>query len=68
MRDPRSYNLPDLLDTAFVAAWMGVSTRTVQNWINSGVLPAFKMGHTVRIERDDFIDFFDRNKKTASRS
>lgn len=36
-----------------LSKWLGVTLRTVYNWIEQGHVPAIKIGHTLRIKRDD---------------
>jgi excisionase family DNA binding protein len=43
-----SYVTPDQ-----AASELGVTRRTVYNWMRSGILPAKQIGRTWRIKRDD---------------
>ncbi|MBQ2211844.1 MAG: helix-turn-helix domain-containing protein [Ruminococcus sp.] len=40
-----------------VCARLGVSRMTLRRWIDSGKLPAYKLGRLVRIKREDLEDF-----------
>jgi excisionase family DNA binding protein len=40
-----------------VAESLGVSTRTVRRWINSGALVAHRFGHLTRVSEADFAAF-----------
>jgi excisionase family DNA binding protein len=44
---------PPILSVTKVAAITGVTTKTVRVWIATGVLPAYRIGNTIRIRRGD---------------
>lgn len=44
---------PKLLTVPQVAAELQVTPQTVRNWIESGVLPAVRIGRAFRLRRDD---------------
>jgi excisionase family DNA binding protein len=46
-----------MYDTMQVAAFMGVTPRTVQRWIREGRLPAMIVGGTYRVKREDLQGF-----------
>jgi len=46
-----------LYSTDEVAAFMGVTPRTVQRWIREGKLPAVVVGGTYRVKREDLQAF-----------
>jgi excisionase family DNA binding protein len=47
--------VPDeLLTVAEVSAILKLNQQTVRNWIDSGFLPAIRIGRRVRIKRSDF--------------
>jgi excisionase family DNA binding protein len=55
----RDVVLSKLLTIAQVADTVGVTTRTVWNWIKKGRLPVVRLGRTVRIKEEDFRRFID---------
>ena len=40
-----------------VCARLGVSRMTLRRWIDSGKLPAYKLGRLVRIKAEDLTSF-----------
>lgn len=48
--------LPNLLRVSHVAQLLGKTSQGVLRWINTGVLPAYKLGDTWFILRDDLRD------------
>jgi len=50
--EPRSWWTPKQ-----IAETLQVTPRTVQRWITSGVLPAYRFGRSVRIANEDFETF-----------
>lgn len=52
-----------MLTTKDIASELNVSDKTVRNWIDGGLLPAYKFGKEYRVERDDF-EAFKNNSKT----
>lgn len=48
--------LPNLLRVSQVAQLLGKTSQGVLRWINTGVLPAYKLGDTWFILRDDLRD------------
>lgn len=48
--------LPAQLDVNAVAAVLGISAKGVYRWIHTGVIPAYKVGATWIILRDELKD------------
>jgi excisionase family DNA binding protein len=48
-----------------VADFLGVSTRTIQRWMDSGELRAHRLGGIVRISHDDLQDFIARHERRS---
>ena len=46
-----------LLTTKEISTQLKVSDRTVRNWIETGVLKAYRFGNQYRIDTDDFEKF-----------
>lgn len=44
---------------------LGVSIRTIDNWIASGLISYSKIGRRVIFSRSDVEDFMQRNKREA---
>lgn len=51
----------DMLTIDQVAAYFQVSTRTVSRWLESGRLPAVRVGNVTRIRREDLRAFVAGN-------
>jgi len=49
-------DLPETLRVSQVAKLLGKTSQGVLRWINTGVLPAYKLGDTWFILRDDLRD------------
>jgi excisionase family DNA binding protein len=50
---------------AEIAERLRVTPRTVGNWIEAGLLPAFRFGGNVRVEREELDAFIERSKVSA---
>lgn len=67
MKAARGKNPPDvaelaeILGTTDISRICGVTTQTVQSWIDRGVLQAFRTpgGHR-RVKREDFLEFLEK--------
>ena len=44
----------ELLTVAEIAAELKMNQQTIRNWIESGYLPAIRIGRRVRVKRSDF--------------
>ena len=44
----------ELLTVAEIAAELKMNQQTIRNWIDSGYLPAIRIGRRVRVKRSDF--------------
>lgn len=44
----------ELLTVAEIAAALKMNQQTIRNWIDSGYLPAIRIGRRVRVKRSDF--------------
>jgi excisionase family DNA binding protein len=57
--------MDELLDIATVAAYLGVTERTVYNKVRAGELPASKVGRLWRVRRSDLDAWLDRGRSAA---
>jgi excisionase family DNA binding protein len=49
---------PDLVSIERAAEFLGVTTRTIRQWISTGELPASRLGkRVIRIDYEDLRDF-----------
>jgi excisionase family DNA binding protein len=44
----------ELLTVAEIAATLKMNQQSIRNWIDSGYLPAIRIGRRVRVKRSDF--------------
>jgi excisionase family DNA binding protein len=51
----------ELLTVAEIAASLKMNQQTIRNWIDSGYLPAIRMGRRVRVKQSDFDALLDAN-------
>jgi DNA-binding transcriptional MerR regulator len=57
----QSKETPALLNTNQIAFEIGVTTRTVRNYVKGGLLPSIRIGkRTVRYRIDDVIAFLKK--------
>ena len=58
---PNVAELAEILGTTDISKICGVTTQTVQSWIDRGVLKAFRTpgGHR-RVKREDFLEFLEK--------
>jgi excisionase family DNA binding protein len=52
-----------LLTVRQCAKLIGVSERTISNWVSSKKLPAFKIKHVIRFRREAVQAFIDSNSE-----
>ena len=45
-----------------VASKLQVSEKTVRNWIDEGLINAYKVGSVYRIDKADFESFLNKSK------
>jgi excisionase family DNA binding protein len=53
---------PSLLTVPQVAEMFQVTSQTIRNWIDQGVLPAVRVGRAFRIAQTDVDELLDRAK------
>lgn len=59
--------MPDqLLTVPQVAAEFQVTPQTIRNWIDSGVLPAVRVGRAFRLRREDVDAVLDRARADSN--
>ena len=51
----------ELLTVAEIAAELKMNQQTIRNWIDSGYLPAIRIGRRVRVKRSDFDALLEAN-------
>ena len=51
----------DWLNAKAAAKFLGVTTRTLQIWINKGIVKVSKIGRKLRFKRSDLEALLDRN-------
>jgi excisionase family DNA binding protein len=59
-------DLPARLNVAQVADLLGVSHQAVHKWVRTGVVPAYKIGGTWVILREDLKDVMEAGSNTAT--
>lgn len=52
----------DILTISEVADLLKVSDRTVRNWIEKGIIKAYKFGLVYRIKKEDFEEFVKQSQ------
>lgn len=60
--------LSSLLNTYQLAAWLGISTRTLCLWAECSELPAIKVGRQWRFERDAIQQWLATGRTLAKTS
>jgi excisionase family DNA binding protein len=55
-----------LLRGAEVAAMLGISRATVYRWMQTGVLPTFRAGGSVRVPKDRLLEWIEQRTKTEA--
>lgn len=53
----------EFLTVQEIAEILKVNAKTVRNWIDGGDLKAAKFGRQYRIDREDFEEFVEEQKK-----
>lgn len=56
---------PETLSVAEVADMLGISTKGVYRWIKDGVIPAYKVGRTWFLLRDDLHELMRRGRNAT---
>lgn len=51
-----------MLTTGEVAKQLNVTDRTVRNWIETGLLPGYRLGQTYRVKETDLEEFLNKSK------
>lgn len=50
------------MSTNTAAEHLGITTRTLYRFIDEGLLPAFRFGRVIRLQRRDVDDFIERSR------
>lgn len=54
--------MSEILTTQEISKQLRVSDRTVRNWIESGLLKAYKFGNQYRVMKEDFETFITNSQ------
>jgi putative molybdopterin biosynthesis protein len=54
----------EFLTVEEIAKRLKVKTFTVRDWIRKGDLPAYKVGRTLRVRKEDFEEFLKKHRTT----
>jgi putative molybdopterin biosynthesis protein len=54
----------EFLTVEEIAKRMKVKEFTVRAWIQKGELPAYKVGRTLRVKKEDFDEFLKKHRTT----
>jgi excisionase family DNA binding protein len=57
---------PAFLKKAEVARMLRVSERTVEIWVRNGFIPAFRLGRTIRFDRDAILEHLRQQQLAAN--
>jgi excisionase family DNA binding protein len=58
----------ELLTVAEIAASLKMNQQSIRNWIDSGYLPAIRIGRRVRVKRSDFDALLEANYTGKNRT
>lgn len=61
-------NGDEWLSSAEAARYLGVTTRTIQNWIAKGILPVSHPGRKLRFKRSELDAFLERYTLNSARA
>ena len=61
-------NGDEWLSSAEAARYLGVTTRTIQNWIAKGILPVSHPGRKLRFKRGELDAFLERYTLNSARA
>ena len=50
----RAERMDEFLTVSEIAELLKLNQQTIRNWIDSGYLPAIRIGRRVRVKREDF--------------
>ena len=56
-----------MVDKAEIAKMLGMTIRTVDNWMDRGLIPYFKIGRSVRFRKNDVIQHLNRCTRVCRR-
>jgi putative molybdopterin biosynthesis protein len=54
----------EFLTVEEIAKRMKVKEFTIRDWIRKGDLPAYKVGRTLRVKKEDFEEFLKKHRTT----
>jgi len=49
-----------------VAKMFRVSERTIEIWVRNGIIPAFRLGRTIRFDRDAILEHLRQQQLAAN--
>ena len=49
-----------------VAKMLRVSERTIEIWVRNGIIPAFRLGRTIRFDRDAILEHLRQQQLAAN--
>ena len=57
----------ELVDKAEIAKMLGMTIRTVDNWMGRGLIPYFKIGRSVRFRKNDVVQHLNQCTRVCRR-
>lgn len=56
-----------MVEKAEIAKMLGITIRTVDNWMDRGLLPYFKIGRSVRFRKNDVVQHLNQCTRVCRR-
>lgn len=57
-----STDRPDWMSSGEAAEYLGITTRTLYRFIDDGLLPAYRFGRVIRLQRPDVDAFIEASR------
>lgn len=62
---PDTHPKAEFINTDTAAAWLGISRRSMQRYVQSGLLPSYKLGKQRLFRRRELLDALGASRKAT---
>jgi excisionase family DNA binding protein len=62
---PDSHPKAEFINTHAAAAWLGISRRSMQRYVQSGILPSYKLGKQRLFRRSELLEALGASRKAT---
>jgi hypothetical protein len=63
---PEAHDHPEFINSKMAAKWLGISARSLQRYVQTGLLPSYKLGKHRLFRQKELLDAVGANRRAST--